>query len=251
MSDKSDFSKREEEIQAFWEKEQIFKKTLEKKAPKGTFTVYDGPPFATGLPHYGHVLASTMKDAMPRYKTMRGYTVPRRWGWDCHGLPLEAQVEEEFGVKTKQEIIEDVGIENFVERAKTTVLRYRDDWKKIIPRIGRFVDMENDYRTMDASYTESVWWVFKTLYDKGLIYKGFKSLHLSPLLGTELSNIEVAQGYKDIIDFAVTVRLPLKGEDADLLVWTTTPWTLPGNMAAAVNPEFTYVKVKVTLKPKM
>lgn len=251
MSDKSDVAKREEEIQAFWEKEQIFKKTVEKKAPKGTFTFYDGPPFATGLPHYGHVLASTMKDAMPRYKTMRGYTVPRRWGWDCHGLPLEAQVEEEFGVKTKQEIIEDVGIENFVERAKKVVLTYRDDWKQIIPRIGRFVDMDNDYRTMDPTYTESVWWVFKTLYDKGLIYKGFKSLHLSPLLGTELSNIEVAQGYKDIIDFAVTVRLPLKGEDADLLVWTTTPWTLPGNMAAAVNPDFTYVKVKVVGDEKL
>jgi len=251
MSDKSDVAKREEEIQAFWEKEQIFKKTVEKKAPKGTFTFYDGPPFATGLPHYGHVLASTMKDAMPRYKTMRGYTVPRRWGWDCHGLPLEAQVEEEFGVKTKQEIIEDVGIENFVERAKKVVLKYRDDWKQIIPRIGRFVDMDNDYRTMDATYTESVWWVFKTLYDKGLIYKGFKSLHLSPLLGTELSNIEVALGYKDIIDFAVTVRLPLKGEDADLLVWTTTPWTLPGNMAAAVNSDFTYVKVKVTGDEKL
>jgi len=251
MSDKSDVAKREEEIQAFWEKEQIFKKTVEKKAPKGTFTFYDGPPFATGLPHYGHVLASTMKDAMPRYKTMRGYTVPRRWGWDCHGLPLEAQVEEEFGVKTKQEIIEDVGIENFVERAKKVVLKYRDDWKQIIPRMGRFVDMDNDYRTMDATYTESVWWVFKTLYDKGLIYKGFKSLHLSPLLGTELSNIEVALGYKDIIDFAVTVRLPLKGEDADLLVWTTTPWTLPGNMAAAVNPDFTYIKVKVTGDEKL
>jgi len=251
MSDKSDVAKREEEMQAFWEKEQIFKKTVEKKAPKGTFTFYDGPPFATGLPHYGHVLASTLKDAMPRYKTMRGYTVPRRWGWDCHGLPLEAQVEEEFGVKTKQEIIEDVGIENFVERAKKIVLRYRDDWKEIIPRMGRFVDMDNDYRTMDSTYTESVWWVFKTLYEKDLIYKGFKSLHLSPLLGTELSNIEVAQGYKDIVDFAVTVRLPLKGEDADLLVWTTTPWTLPGNMAAAVHPDLVYVKVKVTGDEKL
>lgn len=251
MSDRSDIAKREEEMLAFWQERDIFKKTLEKPAPKGTFIFYDGPPFATGLPHYGHVLASTMKDAMPRYKTMRGYTVPRRWGWDCHGLPLEAQVEKEFGVSTKQEIIEDVGIDTFVEKAKEVVLQYRDDWMKIIPRIGRFVDMENDYRSMDATYTESVWWVFKTLYDKKLIYRGFKSLHLSPLLGTELSNIEVAQGYKDITDFAVTVPLPIEGMDASLLVWTTTPWTLPGNMAAAVNKDFTYIKVKVTGDEKL
>ena len=251
MSDKSDFSKREEEMLEFWKNERIFEKSIEKKSPKGVFTFYDGPPFATGLPHYGHVLASTLKDVVPRYKTMKGYTVPRRWGWDCHGLPLEAQVEKEFGVSTKQEIIEEVGIENFVEKAKKVVLQYRDDWMKFIPRIGRFVDMENDYRTMDPSYTESVWWAFKTLYDKGLIYKGFKSLHLSPLLGTELSNIEVAQGYKDITDFAVTVPLPIKGMDASLLVWTTTPWTLPGNMAAAVNPDFVYAKVKVTGDEKL
>ena len=251
MSDKSDVAKREEEMLAFWQKEQVFKKTVDKDAPKGTFTFYDGPPFATGLPHFGHVLASTLKDAIPRYKTMRGYTVPRKWGWDCHGLPLEAQVEKEFNVSTKQEIIEDVGIGTFVEKAKSVVLQYRGDWMKIIPRLGRFVDMENDYRTMDPSYTESVWWVFKTLYEKGLIYKGFKALHLSPLLGTELSNMEVALGYKDITDFAVTVRLPLKGEDAELLVWTTTPWTLPGNMAAAVNPDFIYIKVKVTGDEKL
>ncbi|XKT75356.1 MAG: class I tRNA ligase family protein [Patescibacteria group bacterium UBA2103] len=251
MSDKTDIAKREEEMLAFWQENDIFKKSVEKESPKGTFTFYDGPPFATGLPHYGHFFASTLKDTMPRYKTMRGYTVPRRWGWDCHGLPLEAQVEKEFGVSTKQEIIEDIGIANFVEKAKDVVLEYRDDWMKFIPRMGRFVDMENDYRTMDPTYTESVWWAFKNLYDKGLIYKGFKSLHLSPLLGTELSNIEVAQGYKDITDFAVTVPLPIKDMDASLLVWTTTPWTLPGNMAAAVNKDFTYIKVKVTGDEKL
>jgi isoleucyl-tRNA synthetase len=251
MSDKTDIAKREEEMLAFWQENDIFKKSVEKESPKGTFTFYDGPPFATGLPHYGHFFASTLKDTMPRYKTMRGYTVPRRWGWDCHGLPLEAQVEKEFGASTKQEIIEDIGIANFVEKAKEVVLEYRDDWMRFIPRMGRFVDMENDYRTMDPTYTESVWWAFKNLYDKGLIYKGFKSLHLSPLLGTELSNIEVAQGYKDITDFAVTVPLPIKDMDASLLVWTTTPWTLPGNMAAAVNKDFTYIKVKVTGDEKL
>lgn len=251
MSEVSEQSKREEEILAFWNEHDIFQKTLKKESPQGEFIFYDGPPFATGLPHYGHVLASTLKDLIPRYKTMRGFHVPRRWGWDCHGLPLEAQVEKKLGISTKQEIIEEVGIEKFVETAKEEVLKYREDWKRIIPRLGRFVDMDNDYRTMDASYTESVWWAFKDLYDKRLIYKGFKSLHLSPVLGTELSNIEVAQGYKDIVDFAVTVPLPLKGEDASLLVWTTTPWTLPGNMAAAVNAELTYVTVEVTNHEKL
>lgn len=245
MSERSEQSKREEEVLSFWNEQSIFEKTLQKESPEGEFIFYDGPPFATGLPHYGHMLASTLKDAIPRYKTMRGYHVPRRWGWDCHGLPLEAKVEEKLGITSKQEILEEVGIEKFVETAKEEVLRYRDDWMKIIPRLGRFVDMKNDYRTMDSSYTESVWWAFKRLHDKGLIYKGFKSLHLSPVLGTELSNIEVAQGYKDIVDFAVTVPLPIKGDDASLLIWTTTPWTLPGNMAAAVNAELTYVTVKV------
>ena len=246
MSEKRDVARREEDILTFWNAHNIFEKTLTKDAPKGEFVFYDGPPFATGLPHYGHLMASTVKDVVPRYKTMKGYRVPRRWGWDCHGLPLEAQVEKELGVQTKADILQKVGIKAFNEKARSLVMTYRDEWKKTIPRIGRFVDMENDYRTMDPSYMESVWWVFKTLYDKGLVYRGFKSLHLSPVLGTELSNMEVAQGYREITDFAVTVRLPIKGQDAELLVWTTTPWTLPGNMAAAVHPELHYVTVKVT-----
>ena len=244
--DKSDNAKREEKILSFWEQEDIFKKSLEKESPKGEFVFYDGPPFATGLPHYGHLLPGTIKDVIPRYKTMQGYHVRRRWGWDCHGLPLEAKVEEKLGVQNKQEVIDGVGVAGFNKLASEAVLEYTDDWKKIIPRTGRFVDMEDDYRTMDPEYTESVWWVFKTLYDKGLIYQGFKSLHLSPVLGTELSNIEVALGYKEITDFAVTVKLPLVDEpETSLLVWTTTPWTLPGNMAAAVHNDLEYVKVTV------
>ncbi|HEY5383063.1 MAG TPA: class I tRNA ligase family protein, partial [Candidatus Paceibacterota bacterium] len=240
---------REEEILAFWKREGIFEKSLAKTAPNGSkkreYVFYDGPPFATGLPHYGHLLQSAIKDAVPRYRTMQGWYVPRRWGWDCHGLPLENQIEQELGFKTKRDI-EQYGIEKFNNAAKNAVLRYASDWEKIIERYGRWVDMQSDYRTMDAGYTESVWWAFKTLYDKGLVYEGFKAMHLCPRCGTTLSNFEVAQGYKDIDDFAVTVKLPLVDEpNTSLLIWTTTAWTLPGNAAVAVNAEAVYVKVKV------
>jgi isoleucyl-tRNA synthetase len=236
---------REEEVLAFWNRHHIFQKSLKKHSPKGEYVFYDGPPFATGLPHYGHLLQSAIKDAVPRYRTMQGYHVDRRWGWDCHGLPLENQIEQELGFKVKRDI-EQYGIENFNEKARQAVLRYADDWKKIIPRIGRWVDMDNDYRTMDPSYTESVWWAFKHLYNKGLIYEGFKAMQLCPRCGTTLSNFEVAQGYKDIDDVAVTVKLRLIDEpDTSLLIWTTTAWTLPGNTAAAVNAEAEYWKVKI------
>ncbi|TAK58418.1 hypothetical protein EPO14_03665 [Patescibacteria group bacterium] len=240
---KSEPAKREEEILAFWQKNEIFEKTLSKEAPKGEFVFYDGPPFATGLPHYGHILAGTIKDAIPRYKTMQGYHVPRRWGWDCHGLPLENQIEKELGLATKRDI-ETLGVATFNEAARKAVLRYSDDWKAIIPRFGRWVDMENDYRTMDATYTESVWWAFNDLHKKGLVYEGFKAMHLCPRCGTTLSNFEVAQGYKDITDISVTAKLELVDEPGTfLLAWTTTPWTLPGNMAAAVHKDMTYVKI--------
>jgi|TARA_Y100000310_G_scaffold170442_2_gene170621 isoleucyl-tRNA synthetase len=239
---KSSVAELEEKILEFWNKNNIFEKSLAKPSPKGEFVFYDGPPFATGLPHYGHIVPGTIKDVIPRYKTMQGYHVPRKWGWDCHGLPLENLVEAELNLRTKKDI-EEYGIDRFNKRAHDSVLRYADDWKKSVPRLGRWVDMENDYKTMDTSYTESVWWVFKTLYDKGLIYEGFKSMHLCPRCETTLSNFEVAQGYKDIVDFAVTVKLKLE-EGSYLLVWTTTPWTLPGNMAAAVNKDEEYVEVE-------
>ncbi|MCH7529896.1 class I tRNA ligase family protein, partial [Patescibacteria group bacterium] len=239
----SDISKREEKILAFWNKNDIFKKSEKKDAPRGEFVFYDGPPFATGLPHFGHILAGTIKDAIPRYKTMQGFRVRRKWGWDCHGLPLENEIEKELNLGTKRDI-ENYGIEKFNKKARDSVLRYEDDWKRIVPRMGRWVDMERDYKTMDTTYTESVWWVFKTLYNKKLIYKGFKSMHLCPRCETTLSNFEVSQGYKDITDFAVTVKLELKDEPKTyLLVWTTTAWTLPGNMAAAVHKDKTYIKV--------
>ena len=248
----SEVAAREEAIQAFWETEDIFEKSLVAPAgaePKGDFVFYDGPPFATGLPHYGHILAGTIKDAIPRFWTMNGYRVRRKWGWDCHGLPLENLIEKRLGLATKRDI-EAYGVQNFNEAARDAVMEYADDWKTIIPRMGRWADMEDDYKTMDSSYTESVWWVFSQLHKKGLVFEGFKSMHLCPRCGTTLSNFEVNQGYKDIKDIAVTVKLPLLDEagavtDTSLLVWTTTPWTLPGNMAAAVNETFEYVKVKL------
>lgn len=250
---KSEVSLREEEIQAFWEANDIFNKSLVLpggSASKGDFVFYDGPPFATGTPHYGHILAGTIKDAIPRFWTMNGFRVQRKWGWDCHGLPLENLIEKKLGLANKRDI-EEYGIKNFNEAARAAVMEYADDWKKVVPRMGRWADMENDYKTMDSTYTESVWWVFSELHKKGLVYESFKSMHLCPRCGTTLSNFEVNQGYKDIKDIAVTVKLPLLDEagavtDTSLLVWTTTPWTLPGNTAAAVNREFTYVKVKVT-----
>ena len=249
---KSDVALREEAIQEFWQKNDIFKKSVETpagSAPVGDFVFYDGPPFATGTPHFGHILASTIKDAIPRFWTMNGYRVNRKWGWDCHGLPLENLIEKELGLGTKRDI-EEYGVKNFNEKARGAVMRYADDWKEVIPRMGRFVDMENDYKTMDSGYTESVWWVFKSLHEKGLVYEGFKSMHLCPRCGTTLSNFEVNQGYKDIKDIAVTVKLPLLDDagnvtDTSLLVWTTTPWTLPGNIAAAVHNDIEYVKVKL------
>ena len=243
---KSKIAEREEATLKFWEEHQIFKKTLEKKSPKGDFVFYDGPPFATGLPHYGHILASTIKDVIPRFKTMQGYRVPRRFGWDCHGLPVENEVEKELGFKTKKDILQ-YGIAKFNAKAKEVVMRYANDWRTIIPRLGRWVDMDDDYRTMDSSYTESVWWAFKTLYDKGLIYEGFKSMQLCPRCETTLSNFEVSQGYKEITDTSAFVKFALAGAtDTYLVAWTTTPWTLPGNVALAVNPAAEYAFVEIT-----
>jgi isoleucyl-tRNA synthetase len=243
---KGPLAAREEAVLDFWNKEKIFEQSLAKEAPRGDYVFYDGPPFANGLPHYGHILASAIKDAIPRYRTMRGYRVARQWGWDCHGLPVENLVEKELDLRGGKRAIEEYGIGKFNDAARASIMKDVEAWKRIIPRVGRWVDMERDYKTMDASYTESVWWAFKTLYDKGLAYEGFKAMHYCARCGTTLANFEVAQGYQDIEDIAVTVKLPLADEPGtSLLVWTTTPWTLPGNTAAAVNVDFVYEKVKV------
>lgn len=244
MSEKSEAAKREEAILAFWEKERIFEKSLAKESPKGEYVFYDGPPFATGTPHYGHIVASVIKDVIPRYQTMRGYHVPRKWGWDTHGLPIENIVEKELGFKHKKDIKE-YGIAKFNERCREQVLTYVDYWKTFIPRIGRWADMERPYTTMDASFMESVWWVFKQVYDKGLVYEDYRSMHICPRCETTLSQQEVSEGYKDVKDIAVTVEFELADEPSTyFLAWTTTPWTLPGNVALAVGPDIEYVTIE-------
>lgn len=237
--------KRETEILAFWKENDIFKKSLEQTKDGEPYVFYDGPPFATGLPHVGHVLPSTMKDLVPRYQTMQGRFVSRKWGWDCHGLPIENLIEKELGLKTKKDIL-DLGIGKFNKAARESVLRYAEEWRELVPRFGRWVDMEDDYRTMDASYTSGVWGVFAKLNEKKLVYESFKVMYVCPRCETTLSNFEVNQGYKDITDISVFVKFKLADEENTfMLAWTTTPWTLPGNMALAVGKEMEYVKVKL------
>ncbi len=244
---KTEVAKREEATLAFWKERDIFKKSVERDAPNGEYVFYDGPPFATGLPHYGHIVASVIKDAVPRFWTMRGYSVPRVWGWDCHGLPIENIVEKELGFKHKKDIKE-YGIAKFNERCRERVLTYASEWEKIIPRIGRWADMRNAYRTMDKPFMESVWWVFKQIYDKGLVYEDYRSMHICPRCETTLSQQEVSEGYKDVKDISVTVKFKLRNPekiglsgDVYILAWTTTPWTLPGNVALAVGKDIEYV----------
>lgn len=237
-------AQKEKEVLEFWDRNQIFKKTLEKDSPKGEFTFYDGPPFATGLPHYGHILPGTIKDTIPRYKTMCGYHVRRQWGWDCHGLPIEKMIQSEHSLNTKKDI-EEFGIKKFNQAAKASVFKYDKEWKQLIPQTGRFVDMDTAYTTMDPSFTKSVWWGFGELHKKGLVYESFKVMHVSPLLETTLSNFEVNQGYRDITDISATVKFELIDEpNTFVLAWTTTPWTLPGNVALAVGGDVMYVKLK-------
>ena len=238
------FAEEEKKILDFWVKDKTFAKSLDKKSPKGEYIFYDGPPFATGTPHYGHIVASVMKDAVPRYQTMRGYHVDRKWGWDCHGLPVENIVEKDLKLKSKDEI-DALGVDKFNSECRRSVLKYADEWYKFIPRIGRWVDMDHDYKTMDVSYMESIWWVFKQLFDKSLIYEGYKSMHICPRCQTTLSNFEVTQNYKDIKDLSVIAKFELVDDkDTYLLAWTTTPWTLPGNVALALSDGINYVKVK-------
>jgi len=241
-----DFPAQEEQILAFWEEGQHFARSVAERPEDKPFIFYDGPPFASGLPHYGHLLASIIKDVVPRYWTMRGFRVERRFGWDCHGLPVENEVEQQLGLKSRLDIL-DYGVDKFNESCRDVVLRYTGEWQRFIQRVGRWVDWSNQYRTMDPEFMESVWWVFKTLWDKELIYEGYKSLAYCPRCSTPLSNFEVNQGYQDTQDPSVTIRFKVQGEDKlSILAWTTTPWTLPSNMALAVGRDIDYVRV--TLK---
>ncbi|HNP74901.1 MAG TPA: isoleucine--tRNA ligase [bacterium] len=239
----------EKKVQKFWQDNKIFEKTLAATKDGKRYSFYDGPPFATGTPHYGHIVASLMKDAVPRYQTMKGRFVERRWGWDCHGLPIENIVEEELKIKNKKQIEEEIGVDEFNETCRSKVLTYAREWRRVVERLGRFVDMDNDYKTMDKDFMETVWWVFKQLWDKGLIYQGYKSMHICPRCETTLSQSEVTEGYKDIEDLSVIASFELVDEPGRfVLAWTTTPWTLVGNVALAIGEKIDYVEVKAEEK---
>ena len=250
----------EKGILRYWQEEDIFKRSVHQRGSAEHYSFYDGPPFVTGLPHYGHLLAGAIKDVIPRYRTMRGDRVERRFGWDCHGLPVEALIEQENGIRSHQEI-EEMGTKKFNDLCRASVQRYCGEWRTTVERMGRWVDMDWDYRTMDPDYMESVWWVFGALWKKKLVYEGHKPMHVCPRCATPLSNFEVTQGYKDVTDVTVTAKFELKagsgrrealrqssrqtGSNKEyMLAWTTTPWTLPGNLFLAVDPKMTYVQVR-------
>ncbi len=249
VSSKVDFPAMEHEVLAFWEQHSTFQKSLEKNRGKREYVFYDGPPFATGLPHYGHVLPGTIKDIVPRYQTMRGYHVARRFGWDCHGLPIEALAQEALGINGAHEI-RAFGVDKFNEQCRSMVLRYVGEWRKTVTRMGRWVDFDNDYKTMDPAFMETIWWVFKQLWDQGRVYKSYRIMPYSWKLNTPLSNFEAGNNYKDVQDPAVTCRLritqgaPAVWGEAYLLIWTTTPWTLPGNLGVCAGPEIDYLCVR-------
>ncbi len=233
----------EERILELWERDDAFRKSIENRPADKNFAFFDGPPFATGLPHYGHLLAGTIKDIVPRYWTMKGYRVERRFGWDCHGLPIENLIQDALKLHTVKDI-RDYGVGVFNEACRNDVLKYTKEWRRTVSRMGRWVDFDNEYKTMDPDFMESVWWVFKQCFDKGLIYQGYRIQPYSPALATSLSNFEVNQGYKMRQDPSITVAFPLEGSDESLLVWTTTPWTLPSNLAIAIKEDLDYSLVE-------
>ncbi|MEM1229980.1 MAG: isoleucine--tRNA ligase [Pseudomonadota bacterium] len=233
----------EHDILRFWEAEEIFARSLSKTADNQPYVFYDGPPFATGLPHHGHLVASTIKDIVPRYWTMKGRYVSRRFGWDCHGLPIEHEIDKQLGMSAQQ-AVEELGVGGYNDQCRAIVQRYVKEWRHTVTRLGRWVDFDNDYKTMDPWFMESVWWVFKQLWDSGLIYQGNKVMPLSTALGTPLSNFEANSNYQMTQDPAVTVLFRLEDEDAYLAAWTTTPWTLPSNLAVCVGEEIDYVRIR-------
>ena len=250
---KASFPAMEEAVLAFWKEHKVFEKSISERDGAPEYIFYDGPPFATGLPHFGHFVPGTIKDIIPRYKTMKGFRVDRRFGWDCHGLPVENLIEKELGLDSKTDI-ERFGVANFNEACRSSVQRYVKEWRTIMTRAGRWVDFDNDYKTMDPDYMESIWWVVKSLWDKGLIYEGHYILPYCPRCSTVLSNHELAMGgYKDVHDPAITLKFKVKAAPKSLdglpdgstylLAWTTTPWTLPSNLALCLGPDIDYVLV--------
>ncbi|HEY9594609.1 MAG TPA: isoleucine--tRNA ligase [Spirochaetia bacterium] len=245
VDSKVSFPSVEERILAFWQENSVFEKSITQRKHSEEFVFYDGPPFATGLPHYGHFIPSTVKDIIPRYQTMKGKLVDRRFGWDCHGLPVEFEMEKELGISGKKQI-EEFGVAKFNEACRSIVLRYTREWRKVITRLGRWVDFDHDYKTMDLDYMESIWWVLSELWKKGLMYEGYYILPYCPRCSTALSNMELnLGGYVDVADPAITVKFALDGEPGTfILAWTTTPWTLPSNLGLALGADIDYVKVK-------
>lgn len=238
------FVEREEKVLKFWKENRIFEKTLEKTKDGEEFSFYDGPPTANGKPHIGHILTRVMKDIIPRFKTMKGYHATRKAGWDTHGLPVELEVEKQLGMDGKQDI-EKYGIEPFIQKCKESVWKYKTEWEKMSDRVGYWVDMEHPYVTYDDNYIESEWWSLKNIFDRGLIYKGHKIVPYCPRCGTALSSHEVAQGYKDVEEKTAVAAFKVKGEEETyVLAWTTTPWTLPSNVALCMNPDYDYVKIE-------
>jgi isoleucyl-tRNA synthetase len=237
------FVEREKEVERFWRENDIFRKSVDSRREGPTYTFYDGPPTANGKPHIGHVETRTIKDMIPRYRTMKGYMVPRKAGWDTHGLPVELEVEKLLGLDGKEQI-EQYGLEPFIDKCKESVWKYKGMWEDFSNTVGFWADMDNPYVTYDDNFIESEWWALKTIWDKGLLYKGFKIVPYCPRCGTPLSSHEVAQGYKLVKERSAIVRFKVKDEDAYFLAWTTTPWTLPSNVALCINPDETYAKVK-------
>ena len=243
VSSDMNFVDREKQVEKFWKDNDIFQKSIDNRKKGETYTFYDGPPTANGKPHIGHVLTRVIKDMIPRYRTMKGYMVPRKAGWDTHGLPVELELEKELGLDGKEQI-EEYGLEPFIKKCKESVWKYKGMWEDFSSTVGFWADMDNPYITYDDNFIESEWWALKQIWDKGLLYKGFKIVPYCPRCGTPLSSHEVAQGYKAVKERSAVVRFKCVGEDAYFLAWTTTPWTLPSNVALCVNPEETYVKVK-------
>jgi len=244
VAEKPHFPTEELKTIAYWKEIDAFKESLKQSKGKPAYIFYDGPPFATGLPHYGHILAGTIKDVVTRYWHQQGYHVERRWGWDCHGLPVEHEIDKKLNIKGRQDVL-DIGIGKYNEECRSIVQKFADEWRITIERFGRWIDFDNDYKTMNLSFMESVWWVFKQLFDKGLVYRAFRVMPFSTACCTPLSNFEVALNYKEVSDPSIIVRFKIVGEkDSYILAWTTTPWTLPSNQALCVNPTFTYFRVK-------
>ena len=243
VSTNMNFVEREKNIEKFWADNHIFEKSVDSRKEGETYTFYDGPPTANGKPHIGHVLTRVIKDMIPRYRTMKGYMVPRKAGWDTHGLPVELEVEKMLGLDGKEQI-EEYGLEPFIKHCKESVWKYKGMWEDFSATVGFWADMDNPYVTYHNDFIESEWWALKKIWEKGLLYKGFKIVPYCPRCGTPLSSHEVAQGYKDVKERSAIVRFKVKGEDAYILAWTTTPWTLPSNVALCVNPDENYVKVK-------